>query len=79
MKLARARAALSGRDYVVPDDVKALAIPALAHRLVLNPELWVRRIGGDQIVRECLETVPAPDPAAGLRSDDARGRVTKAR
>jgi MoxR-like ATPase len=79
MKLARARAALSGRDYVVPDDVKALASPALAHRLVLNPELWVRRIGGDEIVRECLAAVPAPDPVAGLRRDDARGRVTEAR
>jgi MoxR-like ATPase len=79
MKLARARAALAGRDYVVPDDVKALAIPALAHRLVLNPELWVRGIGGDEIVRECLAAVPAPDPADGLRSDDARGRVPEAR
>ena len=71
MKLARARAALAGRDYVVPDDVKALAVPALAHRLVLNPELWVRGISGDEVVRECLEAVPAPDPADGLRSDDA--------
>jgi MoxR-like ATPase len=79
MKLARARAALAGRDYVVPDDVKALAVPALAHRLVLNPELWVRGIGGDAVVRECLEAVPAPDPAEALRGDDARDGVTEAR
>jgi MoxR-like ATPase len=79
MKLARARAALAGRDYVVPDDVKVLAVPALAHRLVLNPELWVRGISGDEVVRECLAGVPAPDPAEGLRKDDAPGRVTEAR
>jgi MoxR-like ATPase len=79
MKLARARAALHRRDYVVPDDVKALAVPALAHRLVLNPELWVRGIGGDEVVRECLEAVPAPDPADGLRRDDAHGGVAEAR
>jgi MoxR-like ATPase len=79
MKLARARAALAGRDFVVPDDVKALAVPALAHRLVLNPELWVRGIGGDEVVRECLGAVPAPNPAEGLRRDDAGDRVTEAR
>jgi MoxR-like ATPase len=79
MKLARARAALAGRDYVVPDDVKALAVAALAHRLVLNPELWVRGISGDEVVRECLGTVPAPDPAEGLRRDDAGHRVTETR
>jgi MoxR-like ATPase len=79
MKLARARAALAGRDYVVPDDVKALAVAALAHRLVLNPELWVRGISGDEVVRECLGTVAAPDPAEGLRRDDAGHRVTETR
>jgi MoxR-like ATPase len=79
MKLARVRAALAGRDYVVPDDVKTLAVPALAHRLVLNPELWVRGISGDEVVRECLAGVPAPDPADGLRKDDAPGPVTEAR
>jgi MoxR-like ATPase len=54
-------------------------VPALAHRLVLNPELWVRGIGGDAVVTECLEAVPAPDPAEGLRRDDARGGVAEAR
>ncbi len=44
MKLGRVRAVLDGRDFVVPDDVKAIAVPALAHRLALRPELWVQRV-----------------------------------
>jgi MoxR-like ATPase len=60
VRLSRARAALCGRDYVTPEDVKAVAVPALAHRLVLRPELWVQRIRGEQIVEECLRDVPTP-------------------
>jgi MoxR-like ATPase len=60
LKLARGRAALAGRDFVTPEDVKAVAVPALAHRLTLRPELWVQRIRGDEIVREALDTVPTP-------------------
>ena len=60
LKLSRARAALQGRDFVTPDDVKAVAVPALAHRLTLRPELWVQRVSADDIVRERLETVPTP-------------------
>jgi MoxR-like ATPase len=66
MKLARCRAALNGRDFVLPDDVKAIAVPALAHRLVLRPELWVQRITADDVVRDVLETVPTP------RAEDVR-------
>ena len=62
LKMARGRAALAGRDYVIPDDVKAVAIPALAHRLTLRPELWVQRVRAEDVVRECLDTVPAPAP-----------------
>jgi MoxR-like ATPase len=58
MKLARVKAVLDGRDFVVPDDVKAVAVPALAHRLALRPELWVQRIEADQVVEECLAAVP---------------------
>jgi MoxR-like ATPase len=58
--LARGQAVLEGRSYVTPEDVKAVAVPALAHRLSLRPELWVRRITGDDIVTELLSTVPAP-------------------
>ena len=60
MKLSRCRAALSGRDFATPDDVKEVAVPALAHRLALRPELWVERRRSDDIVRELLEQVPTP-------------------
>jgi MoxR-like ATPase len=60
LKLARAKAALDGRDYVTPEDVKAVAVPALAHRLTLRPELWVQRLSGEDVVREALDSVPTP-------------------
>jgi MoxR-like ATPase len=60
LKLARCKAALQGRDFVTPEDVKAVAVPALSHRLMLRPELWVQRVRPDDIVREALETVPTP-------------------
>ena len=60
LKLSRARAAMDGRDFVVPDDVKAAAVPALAHRLMLRPELWVQRIRAEAVIEECLASVPAP-------------------
>jgi MoxR-like ATPase len=60
MKLSRVRAALDAREFVVPDDVKAVAAPALAHRLVLRPELWVQRVEAEEIVQECLRVVPVP-------------------
>ena len=60
IKLARARAAIQGRDYVLPDDVKAVAVPALAHRLVLRPELWVQRVSAEDVVRDLLSNVPTP-------------------
>ena len=62
MKVARARAMLRGRDFVTPDDVKAVAVPCLAHRLILRPELWVQDIQGSDIVDEVLELVPTPPP-----------------
>jgi MoxR-like ATPase len=64
LKLARCRAALDGRDFVSPDDVKAIAVPALGHRLTLRPELWVQRVSGDDVVLDCLARVPAPAPQA---------------
>jgi len=60
LKLARCKAALAGRDFVLPDDVKAVAVPALAHRLVLRPELWVQRISAEDVVRDVLGAVPTP-------------------
>ncbi|MHB8351685.1 MAG: AAA family ATPase [Thermoplasmata archaeon] len=60
MKLARARALLEGRDYVVPDDVKAFAVPALAHRIVIRPEPWIRGVRGEQVVASVLDMTPVP-------------------
>ena len=59
LQACRARAALAGRDYVTPDDAKALAVPALAHRIVLRPEQWVRGVRAEAVVAEC------PGPGAG--------------
>jgi MoxR-like ATPase len=60
LKLARAEAVLHGRDFVLPDDVKAMAVPALAHRLILQPELWVARLSPAQVVTHLLTHVPTP-------------------
>jgi MoxR-like ATPase len=60
LKLARAEAAMRGRDFVLPDDVKAVAVAALAHRLVLRPELWVSRTTPAAVVESLLREVPAP-------------------
>jgi MoxR-like ATPase len=60
LKLARAAAVLRGRDFVTPDDVKAMAAPALAHRVILQPELWVTKLSAAQVVDDLLTQVPAP-------------------
>jgi MoxR-like ATPase len=60
LKLARARAALEGRDFVTPDDVKRIALPALAHRVMLRPELWIQRVAAEDVVRDCLDSCPVP-------------------
>ena len=60
VQLARARALLSGRDFVLPEDVKALAVPALGHRITLRPEMWVRSLHGTDVVEQLLRRVPVP-------------------
>lgn len=67
VQLARGRAVLAGRDYVIPEDVKTVAGAALGHRLGLRPELWVRRISGDEVIAEILRTVPTPVTRAAAR------------
>jgi MoxR-like ATPase len=62
--LARARAALSGRGFVIPEDVKAVAVPALAHRITLRPEMWLRRVEPSTVVLELLGRIPAPASGA---------------
>ena len=59
-QLARAQAMVHARDFVLPDDVKAVAIPALAHRLLLKPELWMRGMHGEDVMRNILERTPIP-------------------
>jgi MoxR-like ATPase len=60
VQLARARALLVGRDYVIPEDVKALAVPAMAHRISLRPEMWVRQVRTSDVVEELLRRLPVP-------------------
>lgn len=60
MKASRGRALIDGRDFVTPEDVKAVAVAALAHRLTLRPEMWVRKVGGAQVVESILSRVPTP-------------------
>jgi len=57
---ARGFAVIRGRDYVIPEDVKAVAVAALAHRLVLRPEMWVRRVTGEDLITEILTAEPVP-------------------
>ncbi|AMM53622.1 AAA family ATPase [Pyrococcus kukulkanii] len=60
LKLSRAYAAIEGRDYVIPDDVKKVAIPALSHRIILKRELWYTRVSQESIIGKILERVPVP-------------------
>jgi MoxR-like ATPase len=59
-QLSRASAMVQGRDFVLPDDVKAMAVPALAHRLLLKPELWVRGVQAEQVVQDILDRIEVP-------------------
>jgi MoxR-like ATPase len=56
----RARAALEGRDYVIPDDVKALALPCLRHRLLLWPAAEIEGRGSDDVLSALIAQVEAP-------------------
>ncbi len=60
MKMARARAAMDGRSFVLPDDVQEVAVAALAHRLILRPEFWAQDLSEDRVVEEVLAQVPTP-------------------
>jgi MoxR-like ATPase len=59
-RASQARAAMQGRDFVLPDDVKALAVPALAHRVILNPAARLRDVTADDVVQEILNNLPVP-------------------
>jgi MoxR-like ATPase len=59
-RTAQARAAILGREYVLPDDLKALAVPTLAHRVILGPGARLRDLTAEQVVDEILHSVPVP-------------------
>jgi MoxR-like ATPase len=59
-RASQARAALNGRDYVLPDDIKALAIPVLGHRIIVSPAARLRELSADRIVQEVMYSVPVP-------------------
>lgn len=67
IRAARASAALDGREFVLPDDVQALAAPVLAHRLLPTAQAQLNRRTPEQVVAEILQRVPVPDPSAGRR------------
>lgn len=60
LKLTRAHAALQGRDYILPDDIKKYASPALVHRLILKADLWLKQNAAEDIVTEIMKFVPVP-------------------
>ncbi|MBN2149012.1 MAG: MoxR family ATPase [Anaerolineales bacterium] len=60
LKLVRANAAMQGRTYVIPDDVKRFAEPVLIHRLILEPDLWAVRKAAEDVIKEIINTVSVP-------------------
>jgi len=77
VQLARGQALLHERDYVIPDDIKQVAVPALAHRITLRPELWVRQVSADDVIARLLNGVPTPktDPRPAPGSGQAAARA----
>ncbi|MAG36387.1 MAG: AAA family ATPase [Dehalococcoidia bacterium] len=67
-RASQARAMLYGRDYVIPDDVKELAEPTLAHRLIVSPAARIRNVDPRQVIEEIVEAVPVPGAGAAARS-----------
>jgi len=60
LKIARANAALDGRDFVIPDDIKRYATPVLGHRVILQPEYWMARTVTDDVIRDSIQKTPVP-------------------
>jgi len=66
-RVAQARAAVAGRDHVIPDDIKALAEPALAHRVIVGPTARIKEISSRSIIQNLLTVIPVPGVTAGMR------------
>ncbi|HEX5807318.1 MAG TPA: MoxR family ATPase [Anaerolineales bacterium] len=73
-RTGQARAALQGRDHVLPDDIKALAVPVLGHRIIVSPAARLRELSADRIVQEIVYS--APVPGGDYQSSIAREKVT---
>jgi MoxR-like ATPase len=59
-RMAQARAAIRGRDYVIPDDIKALALPALGHRVIVSPSARIKNIRVNSLISEIISSIPVP-------------------
>jgi len=68
MLVARGYAVLHGRDYLTPEDVKAVAVPVLAHRITIKPELWMSAASGRSVVEDVLRSVPTPAAREFIRA-----------
>jgi MoxR-like ATPase len=71
MRGSQARALMEGRDYVVPDDVKSIAVPVMSHRLILTPAARMREATGDTLITEILDSISVPGASAGRKSEQA--------
>jgi MoxR-like ATPase len=60
LKIARANAAIEGRDFITPDDIKRYAVAVLGHRVILQPEYWMARQVVDEVIRDALERTVVP-------------------
>jgi MoxR-like ATPase len=78
-RTTQAKAAMDGRDFVLPDDIKTLAVPTLAHRVILGPGARLRDLNNAQVVEEVMQTVPVPggDPTGGLLHVDVAQTAIK--
>jgi MoxR-like ATPase len=72
-RASQARAALQGRDYVLPDDIKALAVSVLAHRIIVSPAARLRDLSSDRIMQEIVLATPVP--GGDFASDVARKKA----
>jgi MoxR-like ATPase len=70
---ARAYAVVSGRDYVLPEDVKAVAPAVLSHRVTVRPELWMSNVSGAAVVASLLRSVPTPEARERRAASHAEG------
>src|SRR5690349_2733844 len=74
-RAGQARAALQGRDHVLPDDIKALAVPVLGHRIIVSPAARLRELSADRIVQEIVYSAPVPGGDYQVAVSEAAGKV----